>query len=68
MKTVDRGEVEDHKSRHQVISSHLYAGRYRLHVLAGDDPGDGFSPQEPDLEDVYFSTLLTHETEIAEAA
>ena len=25
-KTVDRGDVEDHKSRHTVISSHLYAG------------------------------------------
>jgi len=67
-KTVDRGEVEDHKGRHTVISSHLYAGRYKLHVLADSDPGDGFETQEPDLEDVYFSTLLAHDEEIAEAA
>lgn len=68
MKTVDRGEVADHKARHRVISSHLYAGRYRLHVLAAIDPGDGFVQQEPDLEDVYFATLLAHETEMATAA
>ena len=68
VKTVDRDDVEDHKGRHNVISSHLYAGRYRLHVLADADPGDGFSTQDPDLEDVYFSTLLTHDGNIAEAA
>lgn len=68
IKTVDRGDVEDHKSRHNVISSHLYAGKYRLHVLATSDPGDGFEAQDPDLEDVYFSTLLAHEDGVAEAA
>jgi ABC-type multidrug transport system ATPase subunit len=67
-KTVDRGDVEDHKSRHTVISSHLYAGRYRLHVLSPSDPGDGFEAQEPNLEDVYFSTLLANEASVAEAA
>jgi ABC-2 type transport system ATP-binding protein len=68
IKTVDRGEVEDHKSRFNVISSHLYAGRYRLHVLATTDPGDGFEAQGPDLEDVYFSTLLKYNDGVAEAA
>ena len=67
-KTVDRSAVEDHKSRHTVISSHLYAGQYKLHVLANADPGDGFEAQEPNLEDVYFSTLLSHEGDVAEAA
>lgn len=68
VKTVDRDQVEDHKGRHNVISSHLFAGRYRLHVLADSDPGDGFELQDPDLEDVYFSTLLAHNGAIAEAA
>jgi ABC-type multidrug transport system ATPase subunit len=67
-KTVDRGEIEDHKKRHTVISSHLYAGRYRLHVRADSDPGDGFESRVPDLEDVYFSTLLAHEEDVAKAA
>jgi ABC-type multidrug transport system ATPase subunit len=67
-KTVDRKEIEAHRSRHTVISSHLYAGRYRLHVLSDLDPGDGFDSQEPDLEDVYFSTLHANEEPVAEAA
>ena len=68
VKTVDRNDVENHKERHTVISSHLNAGRYRLHVLADSDPGDGFESQEPDLEDVYFSILLAHEEDVAAAA
>jgi hypothetical protein len=28
-----------------------------IHVLADQDPGDGFSLVEGGLEDVYFSTL-----------
>lgn len=68
VKTVDRDQVDEHKRRHTVISSHLYAGRYRLHVLSEVDPGDGFEAQDPDLEDVYFTTLLAHDEEIAEAA
>ena len=68
IKTVDRGEVEDHKNRHNVISSHLYAGRYVLHALYDMDPGDGFTAHEPDLEDVYFSTLRKQEANVAEAA
>lgn len=68
IKTVDRGDVEDHKSRHNVISSHLYAGRYVLHVLSDTDPGDGLVEHEADLEDVYFSTLHKQEANVAEAA
>ena len=64
-KTVDRDDVEDHKTRHAVISSHLYAGRYRLHVLADSDPGDGFEAGQPNLEDVYFATLMAQEDRIA---
>jgi ABC-type multidrug transport system ATPase subunit len=68
VKTVGRGEVEAHRSRHKVISSQLYAGQSILHVLADSDPGDGFEPHEPHLEDVYFATLLAHGNDIAEAA
>jgi hypothetical protein len=28
-----------------------------IHVFAEDDPGDGFAAVDPDLEDVYFTTL-----------
>jgi len=67
-KTVDRGDVEEHKSRHTVISSHLNAGRCVLHALSGENPGDGFEIHDPDLEDVYFSTLLSENVGVANAA
>lgn len=68
VKSVERGEVPAHRDRHNVISSQLYAGRSVLHVLSDTDPGDNFAPQEPDLEDVYFSTLLSAKSNVAEAA
>ncbi len=67
-KTVDRQEVEAHRKRHTVMATKLYAGRSILHVLSDTDPGDGFEPHEPDLEDVYFSTLLSVKGNVAEAA
>jgi ABC-type multidrug transport system ATPase subunit len=68
VKTVERGEVEAHRNRHNVISSKLYAGRSILHVLSDSDPGDDFGPHEPDLEDVYFATLQSTNGNVAEAA
>jgi ABC-2 type transport system ATP-binding protein len=67
-KTVERSDVEAHRQRHTIISSHLYAGSCILHVLAARDPGDGFEPQQPGLEDVYFATLLKRDNTVAEAA
>ena len=67
-KTVDRKDVEDNKQRHTVISSHLYAGRCILHALSDSDPGDGFVAHAPDLDEVYFTTLLSHNENGAEAA
>jgi ABC-type multidrug transport system ATPase subunit len=67
-KTVERQEVAEHGQRHTVISTKLYAGRSILHVLSGTDPGDGFVAHDPDLEDVYFATLLSVNGEAAEAA
>jgi len=68
VKTVERVDVEDHRNRHNVISSKLYAGRSILHVLSADDPGDDFTSHEPDLEDVYFATLHSESGNVAEAA
>jgi ABC-2 type transport system ATP-binding protein len=68
VKTVERGNVEAHRDRHNVISSKLYAGRSILHVLSDTDPGDDFGPHAPDLEDVYFATLQSENGNVAEAA
>ena len=42
---------------HAVISTKLLAGRTVVRVYGDAPPGAGFEPVEPDLEDVYFSTM-----------
>jgi ABC-2 type transport system ATP-binding protein len=54
---VHRRELAELEASHQVIASHLHAGRTVAHVLAESDPGQGFERVEPRLEDAYFATL-----------
>jgi ABC-type multidrug transport system ATPase subunit len=63
---VRRAELDDVRARHEVIATHLHAGRTLVHVLSDVAPGPEFEPVEPGLEDVYFSTL--HEARAREAA
>jgi ABC-type multidrug transport system ATPase subunit len=56
-KTVEKADLEALRAQHQVISTRLFAGRTVAHVLADENPGDGFEPFAGGLEDVYFSTL-----------
>jgi ABC-2 type transport system ATP-binding protein len=57
MKVIDRSELEAAREKYEVISTRLFAGRTVIHVLAGADPGDGFTAVDGGLADVYFSTL-----------
>jgi len=57
MKTIDKGELAVVRQTHEVISTRLFSGRTIIHVLADNDPGEGFAPAPGGLEDVYFSTL-----------
>jgi ABC-2 type transport system ATP-binding protein len=57
-KAIGRDELEACRARHEVISTRLFAGRTVVHVLAEEDPGEGFAPEEGGVEDVYFSTLF----------
>ncbi|MEM6584130.1 MAG: ABC transporter ATP-binding protein [Pseudomonadota bacterium] len=56
-KTIDRGALDEHKERYEVISTRLFAGRTIVHILSDKDPTDGFEAVDGGLEDVYFSTL-----------
>ena len=57
---IKRGDIATYRDQHQVILSHLSAGQTIIHVLSDDSPGQGFEPIDADLEDVYFSTLLSN--------
>ena len=56
-KTVERPAVESYRESLNVISTQLYEGRTLVHVLHEGQPEAGFEAVEPNLEDVYFSTL-----------
>ena len=59
-RTVARAELEELERAHAVISTKLLAGRTVVRVYAQSLPAPGFEPVEPDLEDVYFSTMAGH--------
>ena len=56
-RTIERGALDDYRTRYEVISTRLFAGETIVHVLSDSDPGEGFTSVDGGLEDVYFSTL-----------
>jgi ABC-type multidrug transport system ATPase subunit len=57
---IEKGALAGVEREHAVISTKLLAGRTVVHVYSDGPPGPGFEPSEPDLEDVYFSTMAGH--------
>ncbi|HEY2744392.1 MAG TPA: ABC transporter ATP-binding protein [Polyangia bacterium] len=53
---IDKADLARMQAEHNVISTRLFQGRPLIHVHAPAQPA-GFDPVEPDLEDVYFSTI-----------
>ena len=56
-RVISKQELPALEREHAVISTKLLAGRTLVHVYSETSPGSGFEPVEPDLEDVYFSTM-----------
>ncbi len=59
-RVLERDEAPDGAWADKVISTKLLAGRTVVHVHAEVSPGAHFEPVEPDLEDVYFTTMGGH--------
>ena len=59
-KLTDKHTLPALEQEHPVISAKLLSGRTLVHVYSPENPGNGFEPVEPDLEDVYFSTMAGH--------
>jgi ABC-type multidrug transport system ATPase subunit len=60
-RVIEKSELHELKQAQQVISTKLLAGRTVVRVHSATPPGAGFDLVEPDLEDVYFSTLAGHD-------
>jgi ABC-2 type transport system ATP-binding protein len=56
-KAIDKAALPALRERLTVISTRLHGGRTIARVHSGVNPGDGFTPATPDLEDVYFATI-----------
>ncbi|HTA22615.1 MAG TPA: ABC transporter ATP-binding protein [Terriglobales bacterium] len=56
-KSISASELDAHKSQYRVVLVRLFAGRTLIHVLNEQQPGAGFEPVVPDLEDLYFATI-----------
>jgi len=56
-KSVEKPALPGLRERLTVISTRLFGGRTIARVYSPSDPGDGFAPAAPDLEDVYFTTI-----------
>jgi ABC-2 type transport system ATP-binding protein len=54
---VTQEELEEIQQRFTVLSTRLVGGRPLVNVFADSMPAAGFTPVEPDLEDVYFLQL-----------
>ena len=56
-RTVEKSMLVELEREHKVISTKLLSGRTVAHIYSEVDPGSGFEPVQPDLEDVYFTTM-----------
>lgn len=54
---IEKSEYEQVSQKHHIIYSHLNSGKPLVHVFDEENPGDGFIPTPPSLEDVYFTAL-----------
>ncbi|MDO9316681.1 MAG: ABC transporter ATP-binding protein [Gammaproteobacteria bacterium] len=57
---VERSEVAAMRASHIVLSTRLKAGATEIRVLS-EMPPAGMQPASPELEDVYFSTLIAND-------
>jgi ABC-type multidrug transport system ATPase subunit len=62
MKSVEREDLDELKTVHNVISDKMVAGKPQVHVLSDTNPGDDFTSVEPNLEDVFFVKINQPET------
>lgn len=59
-RVISKDELPVLERQYSVISTKLLAGRTVARIFVESPPDAGFEPAEPDLQDVYFSTMAGH--------
>ena len=62
-KTIEKEELDEHKSNFNVISERRIAGKPVIHVYSDSKPDSSFHSEPADLEDVYFAHIQEKEKE-----
>ena len=58
---VEKDVAESLKDDERLISSRLYMGKVKVRLLSNVEPMNGFSLNEPEIEDLYFATINNFE-------
>ena len=66
-KRIAKNELEEYRQNFRIISEKMFAGQPEIRVLSDQQPDASFEGVESHLEDVYFSQILSEETENSEA-
>ena len=66
-KRIAKNELEEYRQNFRIISEKMIAGQPEIRVLSDQQPDASFEGVESHLEDVYFSQILSEETENSEA-
>ncbi|UZR98316.1 ABC transporter ATP-binding protein [Chondrinema litorale] len=61
-KSVDKTSLKVYEKNFTLLSCRMFAGQPYIHLLADVQPDSGFELVNPDLEDVYFTTLFGTQT------
>ncbi len=64
-KLLPRADLAAHREEFTVISTRLVLGRTQVRVLSEQRPDETFEPVDPDLEDVYFTTIEPEPAEVS---
>jgi ABC-type multidrug transport system ATPase subunit len=56
-RSIEKGQLDEYRSRMDVISTRLRNGRTVIHVVGDAAPEPGFENVPGELEDLYFATL-----------
>jgi ABC-type multidrug transport system ATPase subunit len=58
-RSADKATVHQLKEQYQVISVQMKSGSLSVRIYSDVDPGEGFKPAAPALEDVYFHQIAS---------
>ncbi len=57
---IGKEEINEYRNDYRLISVQMKGGRLTMRIYADTPPGNGFTPVQPILEDVYFYQISHH--------